>query len=226
MARDQIQLNDALYDYLVSVSLREPALLKRLREETRELPRAFFQIPAIQGQFMGLLVKLTGARKILEVGVFTGYSSTSMALAMPEDGKLIALDVSEEWTAIARRYWKEAGVDGKIELRLAPGTESMDALLEEGQAATFDMVFVDADKANYKAYYERGLRLLRQGGLMIVDNTLFSGRVIGQNVAGLEDWQLAWTEDVKAFNAAIHRDPRVTLSMIPVGDGMTLAIKN
>jgi caffeoyl-CoA O-methyltransferase len=223
---EQVEMNAVLYDYLKSVSLREPEVLARLRAETATLPRRFFQISAAEGQFMALLVKLIGARKILEVGVFTGYSSTVMALAMPKDGRIVALDVSEEWTAMARRYWQEAGVADKIELRLAPGIDSMDALIADGQAGSFDMVFIDADKPNYPGYFERSLALLRKGGLIIVDNTLFGGRVVGQNIEGLEQWQLDWTEDVRKFNEKIHHDPRVTLSMIPVGDGMTLAIKN
>ena len=223
---EQVEMNAVLYDYLKSVSLREPEVLARLRAETAKLPRRFFQISAAEGQFMALLVKLIGARKILEVGVFTGYSSTVMALAMPRDGRIVALDVSEEWTAMARRYWREAGVADKIELRLAPGIDSMDALIADGQAGSFDMVFIDADKPNYPGYFERSLALLRKGGLIIVDNTLFGGRVVGQNIEGLEQWQLDWTEDVRKFNEKIHHDPRVTLSMIPVGDGMTLAIKN
>jgi len=201
-------------------------VLARLRAETGKLPRRFFQISAAEGQFMALLVKLIGARKILEVGVFTGYSSTVMALALPKDGRIVALDISEEWTAMARRYWREAGVADKIELRLAPAIDSMDALIKDGQEGSFDLVFIDADKPNYPGYYERALQLLRRGGLIIVDNTLFGGRVVGQNLEGLEQWQLDWTEDVRKFNTKLHRDERVTLSMIPVGDGMTLALKN
>ena len=223
---EQIELNDVLYDYLKSVSLREPEVLARLRAETARLPRHFFQISAVEGQFLALLVQLTHTKRILEVGVFTGYSSTVMALAMPKDGRLIALDIDEDWTAIARRYWKEAGVADKIELRLAPAIESMDALIRDGQAGTFDLVFIDADKPSYPHYYERALTLLREGGLVIVDNTLFGARVVGQNLEGLEDWQIEWIEHVRKFNTKLHHDERVTLSMIPVGDGMTLALKH
>jgi caffeoyl-CoA O-methyltransferase len=218
-------MNDVLYDYLKSVSLREPEVLARLRAETAKETYHFFQISAVEGQFLALLVQLTHTRRILEVGVFTGYSSTVMALAMPKDGRLVALDIDEKWTAIARRYWKEAGVADKIELRLRPAVESMDALIADGQAGTFDMVFIDADKPSYPLYYERALTLLRKGGLVIVDNTLFGARVVGQNLAGLEDWQIEWIEHVRKFNNKLHRDERVTLSMIPVGDGMTLALK-
>ena len=223
---EQIELNDVLYDYLKSVSLREPEVLARLRAETAKLPRHFFQISAVEGQFLALLVRLTHTKRILEVGVFTGYSSTVMALAMPKDGRLIALDIDRDWTAIAQRYWKEAGVADKIELRLAPAKDSMDALIQAGQAGTFDLVFIDADKPGYPDYYERALTLLREGGLIIVDNTLFGARVVGQNLEGLEDWQIEWIEHVRKFNNKLHHDERVSLSMIPVGDGMTLALKH
>ncbi|MGE5146928.1 MAG: class I SAM-dependent methyltransferase [Candidatus Eiseniibacteriota bacterium] len=223
---EQIELNDVLYDYLKSVSLREPEVLARLRAETAKLRYNFFQVSAVEGQFLALLVKLTGTKRILEVGVFTGYSSTAMALALPKDGRLIALDIDKDWTAIAQRYWKEAGVADKIELRLAPAKDSMDALIESGQAGTFDLVFIDADKPGYPDYYERALTLLRKGGLIIVDNTLFGARVVGQNLEGLEAWQIEWIEHVRKFNNKLHRDERVTLSMIPVGDGMTLALKH
>ena len=224
MAHDQIFLNEKIYDYLLSVSMREPDVLRRLRAETKGLKMSFWQIPAIQGQFMMVLVRLMGARRVLEVGTFTGYSSTSMALALPADGRIVAIDISDEYTRIARKYWQEAGVAAKIELRLGPGIEQMDALIEAG-GAPFDLCFIDADKVNYQHYYERALRLVRKGGLILIDNTLFSGRVVGQNLAGLAQWQLDWTEDVKRFNAALLNDRRVAISMIPVGDGMTLAIR-
>jgi len=225
MALAQIQLNDELYDYMMAVSDREPPVLSRLREETQRLERGFWQIPANQGQFMALLVKLLAPRRILEIGTFTGYSSLAMALAMPEDAHIVACDISEEYTGIAQRYWKEAGVDGKIELRIGPAAETMDALIAEGQSGSYDLVFIDADKANYETYFEKGLQLARQGALVIADNTLFSGRVVGQNLEGLADWQLAWTEDVKRFNAKLKDDDRIDLSLVPVGDGMTLCRK-
>jgi predicted O-methyltransferase YrrM len=221
MALAQIQLNDELYDYMMAVSDREPPVLARLREETRQLERGFWQIPANQGQFMSLLVKLLAPKSILEVGTFTGYSSLAMAMAMPEDGHITACDISEEYTTIARRYWKEAGVDDRIELRLGDGRELLDQLLAEGKAGSFDLSFIDADKENYGAYYEKSLQLVKKGGLIIVDNTLFDGRVVGQNLEGLADWQLKWTEDLKVFNAQLKDDERVDLSLIPVGDGMT-----
>jgi caffeoyl-CoA O-methyltransferase len=226
MARDQIFLNDALYDYMLAVSDREPAILARLREETRPMKLGFWQIPANQGQFLAVLVKCCGARQILEIGTFTGYSSLAMARALPADGRMVCCDISEEFTAIARRYWDEAGVSDKIELRLAPGADSMDALIAEGRSASFDLVFIDANKNDYETYYEKALVLVRTGGLIVVDNTLFGGRVVGQNLEGLAQWQLDWTEDVKRFNAARRDDTRVSLAMIAVGDGMTLCVKN
>jgi predicted O-methyltransferase YrrM len=225
MALAQIQLNDALFDYMMSVSDREPPILARLREETRTLERGFWQIPANQGQFMALLVKLLKPKRLLEIGTFTGYSSLAMALAMPAEARMICCDISAEYTDVARRYWREAGVAERIELRLGPAVETLDALIAAGAGGTFDLVFIDANKNDYARYFEQALVLARPGALIIVDNTLFSGRVVGQNLAGLADWQLAWTEDVKRFNAALHRDPRVALAMIAVGDGMTLCVK-
>lgn len=223
--RDQIEVTEPIYNYLLSVSLREPPVLSKLREETGKLERSFWQISSMQGQFMGVLVKLMGAKRILEVGTFTGYSALVMALALPEDGEIIALDIDKDYTDIAQRYWKEAGVDGKIDLRLAPAVESMDALLDAGEADGFDMCFIDADKSNYINYYERALKLVKPGGLVLIDNTLFSGRPVGIGLEGLADWQLEWTEAVKEFNEYVKKDDRVTLAMIPVGDGMTFAIR-
>ena len=219
MSNRSIALTESLYDYLLSVSLREPPLLLALREETAALPTRSMQIAPEQGQFMALLLRLMGARRCLEVGVFTGYSSLVTALALPDDGRLVACDVSEEWTAIARRYWREAGVEHKIELRLAPATETLDALVAAGEAGRFDMAFIDADKTSYLAYYERALLLLRPGGLIVVDNTLWSGRVADPESADAD------TVALRHFNEALHRDERVELSLVPVGDGLTLARK-
>lgn len=219
MTYKALPLNEALIAYLRSVSLRETALMQRLREETARLPNSNMQIAPEQGQFMALLVELIGARKALEVGVFTGYSSLAVAQALPDDGLLIACDVSEEWTRIARRYWEEAGVDHKIDLRLAPGQETLDRLLAEGQEGSFDFAFLDADKAGYAAYYEKILRLLRPGGLLLVDNVLWSGDVADPGV------QDASTVALRAFNQQLHTDQRVSLSMIPLADGVTLARK-
>lgn len=219
MDRHNIDLTDALYDYLLEVSLREPPLLARLREETKELPRSVMQISPEQGQFMALLVELMGARRILEIGTFTGYSALVVALALPPDGRIVACDVDEDTTAIARRYWAEAGVADKIDLRLGPAVDTLDALLAGGGAGSFDFAFVDADKENYDAYYERGLALLRQGGLMVIDNVLWSGAVADPQR------QDENTRALRALNAKLRDDQRVTLSLLPMGDGITLARK-
>ena len=219
MSRRSITLTDALYDYLLSVSLREPDLLRRLREETATDPSARMQISPEQGQFMALLARLMGARRCLEIGVFTGYSSLAVALALPDDGRILACDVSERWTAVARRYWAAAGVAHKIELRLATALETLERLLGSGAAGTFDFAFIDADKENYVGYYERVLELLRPGGLVVVDNTLWSGRVADPECAEVD------TVAMRHFNEHLHRDARVDLSLVPVGDGLTLARK-
>jgi caffeoyl-CoA O-methyltransferase len=219
MTNRSISLTDSLYGYLLSVSLREPELLSRLREETAALPYARMQIAPEQGQFMALLVRLLGARRCLEVGVFTGYSSLAVALALPDDGRIVACDVSEEWTSVARRYWAEAGVAHKIDLRLAPALETLEALLVEGEAGCFDFAFLDADKENYLRYYEVVLELVRPGGLIVADNTLWSGRVA--DPANDE----ASTVALRRFNEQLHRDERVDLSLVPIGDGLTLARK-
>ena len=219
MSRQTLTLSDALYDYLLSVSLREPPLLYRLREETAALPHAVMQISPEQGQFMALLAELVGARRVLEVGTFTGYSALVVALALPADGRIITCDVDEEMTAIARRYWAEGGVADKIDLRLGPAVDTLDALLSDGGADTFDFAFVDADKENYDAYYERALALLRQGGLMVIDNVLWSGAVADPNQKDAD------TNAIRALNAKLHGDQRVSLSLLPVSDGITLARK-
>jgi caffeoyl-CoA O-methyltransferase len=219
MSNRSISLTESLYDYLLSVSLREPPLLLALREETAALSTRSMQIAPEQGQFMALLLRLMGARRCLEVGVYTGYSSLATALALPDEGRLVACDVSEEWTAIARRYWRLAGVEHKIELRLAPATDTLDALVAAGEAGRFDTAFIDADKSSYLAYYERALLLLRPGGLIVVDNTLWSGRVADPESADAD------TVALRHFNEILHRDERVELSLVPVGDGLTLARK-
>ncbi|MEH1775746.1 class I SAM-dependent methyltransferase [Nostoc sp.] len=219
MPKQSIGLDNQLYNYLLSVSLREPEILGKLRQETANHPRSGMQISPEQGQFMSLLVQLIGAKKTLEVGVFTGYSSLSVALALPADGKIIACDVSEEFTAIARRYWQEAGVANKIDLRLAPALETLDQLLATGQAETFDFAFIDADKENYDGYYERSLQLVRPGGLIAIDNVLWSGQVAD------EQNQDESTQAIRALNEKLHHDERVTLSLVPIADGLTLAIK-
>jgi caffeoyl-CoA O-methyltransferase len=226
MARDQIYLNDALYDYMQRVSDREPAILARLRAETKKLALGFWQVPANEGQFLHVLVRALRPQRILEVGTFTGYSSLSMALALPPGGRIVCLDLSKEFTDIARRYWQEAGVADRIELRLGKGTQLMDGLIAGGAKESFDLIFIDANKDDYDAYFEKALVLAKAGALIAIDNTLFDGRVIGQNLEGLADWQIMFTEALKAFNAKLHKDPRVALAMIAVGDGITLCVKN
>jgi len=219
MSNRSISLTDSLYRYLNEVSLREPPLLLALREETADLTQRSMQIAPEQGQFMALLVRLIGARQCLEVGVFTGYSSLATALALPADGRIVACDVSEEWTAIARRYWERAGVAHKIDLRLAPALQTLDALLAAGRGDTFDFAFIDADKTGYLSYYERALQLLRAGGVVLIDNTLWSGRVADPEFVDAD------TVALRQFNEVLHRDERVDLSLLPVGDGLTLARK-
>lgn len=205
-----------LYDYLIDVSLRESPILRRLREETAGLEQARMQIGPEQGQFLALLVELIGAERTLEVGTFTGYSALVVALALPDDGRLITCDISDEWTGIGRRYWEEAGVAHKIDLRLAPALETLEGLLADGGADTFDFAFLDADKEGYDAYYERLLRLVRPGGLIAIDNTLWEGKVADPDVTDAD------TEAIRALNHKLHEDDRVTLSLLPVGDGLTL----
>lgn len=219
MSNKYLPLNDRIYAYLREVSLREHDALRRLREETAAMSEANMQIAPEQGQLMALLVQLLGARRTLEVGVFTGYSSLAVALALPADGRVVACDVSEEWTNVARRYWREAGVEDKIELRLAPALDTLDRLLGAGEAGTFDFAFIDADKANYDAYYERALGLVRAGGLICIDNVLWSGRVADPGAAD-ED-----TAAIRALNRKLRDDGRVSISLVPVADGLTLALK-
>ncbi len=214
-----LKLDDNLYQYLLSISLKENDILAKLRQEMSTHPLAGMQIAPEQGQFMAMLLKLLGAKKILEVGVFTGYSALVTALALPDDGKLVALDVSEEFTAIARGYWQLAGVDHKIDLRIAPALESLDNLIAQGASGTFDFAFIDADKTNYYHYYQKCLELVRTGGLILIDNVLWSGQVIDQSV------QDTRTKALRAFNEKLSQDSRVFLSTLPVSDGITIALK-
>jgi predicted O-methyltransferase YrrM len=213
----RLLIPDDIYQYLSAASVREPEVLRQLREETASHPRAVMQITPDQGQFMALLIQLLGARRTLEVGVFTGYSSLAVALALPDDGHVVACDVSDEYTSIARRYWKEAGVDRKITLHLRPALETLNEL--RPQKGTFDFAFIDADKTNYENYYERSLELLRPGGLIMIDNVLWSGRVADPNENDPD------TVALRALNKKLHADSRISLSMLPVGDGVTLALK-
>ncbi len=217
MSNRTLSLTDSLYDYLLDVSLREAPVLRALREETLRMPRRSMQIAPEQGQFMALVARLVGARRYVEVGVFTGYSSLAVALALPDDGGVVACDVSEEWTAIARRHWRAAGVEHKIDLRLAPALQTLDSMLAAGERDGYDLAFIDADKTGYLEYYERCLQLVRPGGLVLVDNTLWSGRVADPEDGDEE------TAALRHFNDCLHRDERVDLSLLPIGDGLTLA---
>lgn len=219
MSTSTIYLDDRLHDYLTTVSVRESDALRALREETALLPMAQMQISPEQGQFMALLVRLTGARRCLEVGTFTGYSAMACAEALPADGQLIALDVSEEWTRIARRHWQAAGLGDRIELRLGPADHAMHRMLDAGQAGTFDQVFVDADKPSYRVYCDLALALLRPGGLLLVDNVLWDGRVADPEIAD-ED-----TLAIRSLNEYLSRHPDINISLVPIGDGLTLARK-
>jgi caffeoyl-CoA O-methyltransferase len=218
MARRTLDLDDRLYAYLLKVGVRESDLLKELRAETAKLSSAGMQIGPDQGAFMHLLAGIVGAKRALEVGTFTGYSSICVASALPADGKLICCDVSEEYTSIARNYWRRAGLESKIELRLGPAVATLDALIE-AKVPEFDFVFIDADKTNYANYYERALKLVRTGGLIAIDNVLWGGDVADPKEND-ED-----TVAIRALNDKVRADERVTLTMIPLGDGLTLARK-
>jgi len=220
MSRTTTGMPDDLHEYLLAASLREPEVLRRLREETAGHPEARMQISPEQGQLMGLLAQLIGARQAIEVGVFTGYSSIAVALALPDDGRLVACDLSEEHTDVARRWWREAGVEHKIDLRLAPALDTLERLIAEGLAGGFDFAFIDADKESYDAYYERLLVLVRRGGLITVDNVLWSGRVIDPGHDDDPD-----TMAIRRFNEKVRDDARVAMSLVPIGDGLTVARK-
>jgi caffeoyl-CoA O-methyltransferase len=219
MALIHTPITDELADYIRRVTLREPEVLKRLRQEAEGHPDGSLQVAPEQGQFLHLLARILGARKTLELGVFWGYSSTWVALALPPGGKVVACDRNAERMVRARRTWREAGVEDQIELRLGPALETLDTLLAEGQAGTFDMAFIDADKGNYANYYDRAFELLRAGGLIAVDNVLWHGRLLDPN----DD--TADTKAMRAFNRKLHTDERVALSMVTMGDGLTLACK-
>jgi predicted O-methyltransferase YrrM len=219
MSNRTLALDDALYGYLRTNSLREPIVMQRLREVTAGLDEAEMQISPEQGQLMALLARLIGARSYLEVGVFTGYSSLAVALAMPEEGRVIACDISPQWTRIAQRYWREAGVAHRIDLRLAPAADTLRALAEQGWEGQIDMAFIDADKGGYAGYYEQILPLLRTGGLLLADNTLWGGAVADA------DNHAAETEALRRFNAMLLADERIDLSLLPVGDGLSLVRK-
>lgn len=219
MSHQTLAMTDALHDYLLKNLVREPPFLARLRAETARQPDSNMQISAEQGPLLAMLVKLVGARRIIELGTFTGYSSICMALSLPGDGELIACDVNAETTAIARRYWQEAGVESRIHLRLQPGIKTLDELIAAGEAGRFDFAFIDADKEGYSSYYDRLMTLLRAGGVIAVDNTLWSGRIADPGDTSSS------TQSIRAFNAKVMRDQRVDVSLVPIGDGLTLIRK-
>lgn len=219
MSNRTISLTDNLYRYVLDVSLREPDVLRRLRKETANHPESKMQIAPDQGQFMAFLTRLASVRKAIEVGVFTGYSSLAVALALPDDGRLVACDVNEEYTDIARRYWCQAEVEHKIDLRIAPAIETLDDLLRGGEADSFDMGFIDADKVGYNSYYERLLRLMRPGGLILIDNALRGGDVADPSVSN------EGTVAIRQLNAKLHTDQRIDLTLVPIGDGLMMALK-
>lgn len=219
MSNRTLSIDDRLYDYILSVGVTESALLQALREETAGLEFAVMQISPEQGQFMSLLVRLLGVTRALEIGTFTGYSSICIASAMPEHGRLVCCDSSAEWTQIAQQYWAQAGLEARIDFRLQPALDTLQQLLDAGEAGCFDFVFIDADKQNYEAYYERSLELLRPGGLIAVDNTLWSGDVADP------DNNDPGTRAIRRLNQRIMQDTRVFRSLVPIGDGLTLVHK-
>ncbi len=219
MARYEGLIDPRVVDYILKNGVREPEILGRLRQETVSHPESRFQIPPEQGQLFQILIRLSGARRVIEVGVFTGYSSLSMALALPPDGRIVACDVSDEYTRVARRYWSEAGVAGKIDLRLAPAKATLDGLIAAGESGSYDFAFIDADKTGYPGYYEQCLKLIRPGGLIALDNMLSRGRVLEENPADTDSTAL------RRINEFIHKDERVDALLLPLGDGLTLAVK-
>jgi caffeoyl-CoA O-methyltransferase len=214
-----LSIDDRVYDYLLSVSLKESDLLAQLRMETAGIEFSEMQIAPEQGQFMAMLVKLMGARRALEIGTFTGYSSVVIATALPEDGELVCCDDSEEWTSMARKYWQQAGLEDRINFKLGDASKTLQAMIDEGREGTFDFIFIDADKQNYPLYYELSLKLLRAGGLIAVDNTLGSGDVAdpGNDEPG--------TRAIRRFNEMLKQDQRVEISLVTIGDGLTLVYK-
>jgi caffeoyl-CoA O-methyltransferase len=219
MSNATLGLPEDLHAYLLEVGVREPEILRDLRAETAALPEHDMQIAPEQGAFMGLLVELIGARRCLEVGTFTGYSSLAVALAMPAGGSIVCCDISREWTDVARRYWARAGVEDRIELRLGPALDTLDALLTEGQAGTFDFAFLDADKVHYPEYADRAIALLRPGGLLAIDNVFWGGEVANPSA---DDESV---RAIRSMSRALAEDGRVTLAMVPIADGLTLARK-
>jgi len=219
MSNASIGLPPDLHAYLIRYGVREPDILRRLRDETADLPQHSMQIAPEQGALMALLVRISGARRAIELGTFTGYSSLAVMLAMPPDGTMVCCDVSDEWTSVARRYWSEVGVADRVDLRLAPALETLDALLASGAAGTFDFAFIDANKRDYPDYHERIVQLLGSGGLALYDNVLRDGAVIDASMTDVD------TIGIRRLNERLATDERVSISMIPVADGLTLALK-
>lgn len=220
MTKQTWGLDASLYDYYQAIAFREPEILKELRQATSQLPMANMQIAPEQGQFMALLVQLTGARKILEIGVFTGYSSLALALALPPQGRVLGCEISAEYAAIARQFWQKAGVSEKIDVLLGPAVTSLEQLLANGEQESFDLAFIDANKSDYDQYYELSLQLVRPGGLILIDNVLWYGKVADETV------QDKATQSIRHLNAKLHQDPRISLCLVPIGDGLTLALKH
>ena len=219
MSSSTIGLSNELRNYMLDISFRDDDILRQLRKETLKLKEAQMQISPEQGAFLTILTKILNAKKTLDIGVFTGYSSLVVARELPDDGLVVACDTSIEWTSIAKKYWKLAGVDNKVSLHLAPARETLEKLIEDGQASTYDFSFIDADKINYQSYYEYSLTLLKPGGIIAVDNVLWSGQVIDEY-----DSEPA-TRAIRSFNEQLYQDDRVSISMVPIGDGLTLAYK-
>lgn len=228
MEKAEIQFSKELRDYVLS-SLREPDVLKRLREETGRDPHAIMQIPPEQGQFMSFLAKALGVKKALEIGTYTGYSALTVALALPDDGRVVTCDISESWASIGRKYWKEAGVEHKIDFRFGKATRTLDALIKSGEAGSFDFAFIDADKINYDQYYEKSLDLLRPGGVIAIDNVLLFGSVVDSSVLDSGDLRSrisdADVDAMRKLNEKIRNDMRVDQTMLPLADGLTLVRK-
>lgn len=228
MKKNEIQRSKALYEYILSVSLREHDALRALREETAKDPNSIMQIPPEQGQFMALLVKLIGAKKTLEIGTYTGYSTLSVALATPDNGITDTCDINAEWAGIGQKYWKQAGVDNKINLHIAPALDTLDNLLSRGQEHSYDFIFIDADKINYDHYYEKSISLVRSGGLIALDNVFLFGSVVdpelldGDMKTRIPDSAIS---AMRALNTKIKHDERVDMSMLPIADGLTLVRK-
>ena len=220
MSSGILSYTSSLRQYVWQYGLREHPALKELRTETEKLPSSMMQICPEQGALMGNLIRLIAAKKTIEVGTYTGYSAMAVALALPDDGEVVACDVSEEWTSVAKKAWEKAGIANKIDLQLAPASNTLDALLAEGKEGSFDFAFIDADKTNYQIYYEQCLSLIRQGGVIVIDNVLWGGAVTDSNRNDAD------TEAIRDLNQFIATDERVSISMIPVGDGLTVAVKN